>query len=223
MARPADASPQPVLAEREGLRVFAHAFRAMAEAHPLQREVPAVLPVTDAATAALRAVEPLVSPNVFIIQAGYLTPLMRALSATRLRTITCGSEVGCQFIASGVAHVSDKPAMVMSVAGPGAANLQGLYCCHANRIPLLWVVGGVGRSDEGTGAVQDSSGRGGTVRIESVLAPAVVYLCSVTRGIDLPARLYRAALECNRKRGPAVVLVPVDVQAEPVRPHGRHA
>lgn len=167
-----------------------------------------------AAAHALAGVRSLVHDQVVMVQAGYLTPFMRALPALGFTVVTSASESGGQFIAGGLAQATGRPTLFFSVNGPGAASPQGLYCCFVNRIPLVWVLGSVALGDEGTGAVQDASGKAGTVDMASVLRPMTVFLAVSENAAQLAGDLLGAVRAAKRALAPAVVIAPVDVQAK---------
>jgi acetolactate synthase-1/2/3 large subunit len=106
--------------------------------------------------------------------------------------------------------------------------VAGLSESFTSRVPVLALVGQPPTDQEGRGAFQDSSGKAGTFDAASLFGQVSRYCGRVESARTLPAHLARA-VEAARSGGPAVLLLPKDVQrasmgAEPPfwsRPHLR--
>ncbi|MEG8182356.1 thiamine pyrophosphate-binding protein [Nocardia terpenica] len=121
-------------------------------------------------------------------------------------------EFSAATMADGYARCTAGLGVVAATSGGGAMNLvAGLAESFASRVPVLALVGQPPTELEGRGAFQDSSGRAGTFDAERVFAPVSRYCARVRTAAALPAQLDRA-VAAARRGGPAVLLLPKDVQ-----------
>ncbi|HET9874748.1 MAG TPA: thiamine pyrophosphate-dependent enzyme [Mycobacterium sp.] len=110
--------------------------------------------------------------------------------------------------------------MVAATSGGGSLNLvPGLGESLASRVPVLALVGPPATTMDGRGSFQDSSGRNGSLDAEALFSAVSVFCRRVTRPVDIISAL-PAALAAARIGGPAVLLLPKDVQHEPVGVNG---
>ncbi|GIE86024.1 thiamine pyrophosphate-binding protein [Actinoplanes regularis] len=135
-------------------------------------------------------------------------------------------EFAAATMADGYARVTGRMGVVAATSGGGAMNLvPGLAEAHASRVPVLALVGQPPTGLEGRGAFQDASGKAGTFDAREVFAP-VSRFCATARTaeslVDLLPRAIAAAR--SQPRGPAVLLLPKDVQqaAAPATVPGRY-
>ncbi|MEU6810530.1 thiamine pyrophosphate-binding protein [Streptomyces sp. NPDC046831] len=139
-----------------------------------------------------------------------------------------GGAVGCvvakhEFsavtMADGYARTTGRLGVVAATSGGGAMNLvPGLAEAYASRVPVLALVGQPPTSQEGHGAFQDSSGKAGSFDAGAVFAP-VSRFCARVHDADSLAQLLPRAVAAAQAhpRGPAVLLLPKDVQQALIR------
>ncbi|MEU4169832.1 thiamine pyrophosphate-binding protein [Streptomyces sp. NPDC026665] len=128
-------------------------------------------------------------------------------------------------MADGYARTTARPGVVAATSGGGAMNLvPGLAEAYASRVPLLALVGQPPTAQEGHGAFQDTSGKGDSFDAGEVFTPISRFCARVEDAdslVELLPRAMRAAL--TEPRGPAVLLLPKDVQQARLRVPDRDA
>lgn len=142
------------------------------------------------------------------------------LSGGRVRPVVAKHEFSAVTMAEGYHRTSGRPGVVMATSGAGAMNLvPGLAEAYAARIPLLALIGQPPRALEGRGAFQDSSGRAGAFDAVELFRPISRFCARVDDPEDI-GKLLTEAVATTRApcRGPAVLLLPKDVQQAPVGP-----
>ncbi|MER6473290.1 thiamine pyrophosphate-binding protein [Streptomyces collinus] len=136
-----------------------------------------------------------------------------------VRGVVAKHEFSAVTMADGYARTTGRVGVVAATSGGGAMNLvPGLAEAYASRVPVLALVGQPPTGQEGQGAFQDSSGRAGSFDAREVFAP-VSRFCARVDDPDSLAELLPRALAAAQAapRGPAVLLLPKDVQQAPVR------
>ncbi|MEC3914330.1 thiamine pyrophosphate-binding protein [Nocardia sp. CDC160] len=121
-------------------------------------------------------------------------------------------EFAAATMADGYARSTSGLGVVCATSGGGAVNLvAGLAESYASRVPVLALVGQPPTVLEGKGAFQDSSGQAGSFDAVALFTPISHYCARVESPADLPAHLTHAAAAA-RRGGPAVLLLPKDIQ-----------
>ncbi|MEV6660858.1 thiamine pyrophosphate-binding protein [Nocardia fluminea] len=139
--------------------------------------------------------------------------------------IVAKHEFSAATMADGYARSTGGMGVVAATSGGGAMNLvAGLAESFASRVPVLALIGQPPTSLEGLGAFQDSSGMSESIDATALFATISRYCARVTDPAELPAQL-DAAIAAAHSGGPAVLLIPKDVQQQsmPVSPHARQA
>lgn len=110
---------------------------------------------------------------------------------------------------------------VVAVASDGSAlNLvAGLGESFTSHVPLLALVGQPATTMDGRGSSQDTSGRNGSLNAEALFTEVSVFCRRVLAAADIASAL-SAAVEAARSGGPAVLLLPKDVQQASIRING---
>ncbi|MEV6598710.1 thiamine pyrophosphate-binding protein [Actinoplanes sp. NPDC051346] len=131
-----------------------------------------------------------------------------------LRGIVAKHEFSAATMADGSARTRGSLGVVAATSGGGAMNLvPGLAEAHASRVPVLALVGQPPTTVAGLGAFQDSSGLAGSFDAGEVFAPIARFCRRVTEPAEIVEMLPRAiAAALGDPRGPAVLLLPKDVQ-----------
>ncbi|MFE0513399.1 thiamine pyrophosphate-binding protein [Streptomyces sp. NPDC058964] len=157
---------------------------------------------------------------VFGVGGANIEDLYDAVSRThgRIRGVVAKHEFSAVTMADGYARATARLGIVAATSGGGAMNLvPGLAEAHASRIPLLALVGQPPTDQDGRGAFQDSSGRAGSFDALDVFAPVSRFCARVTEPGSIAGLLARAVSAAQTDpRGPAVLLLPKDVQQSTV-------
>ncbi|MCT7658164.1 thiamine pyrophosphate-binding protein [Mycobacterium deserti] len=106
--------------------------------------------------------------------------------------------------------------VVAATSGGGALNtVPGLGEAFASRVPVLALIGQPPTTLDGLGAFQDTSGRNGALDGQALFASVSVYCRRVTTPADIVWALPEA-VAAARTGGPAVLLLPKDIQQSAV-------
>ncbi|MEU1209640.1 thiamine pyrophosphate-binding protein [Nocardia sp. NPDC005825] len=133
-----------------------------------------------------------------------------------LTGIIAKHEFGAATMADGYARATNRLGVVVATSGGGAMNLlAALAESFDSRVPVLALVGQPPLGLEGRGAFQDTSGVPGRIDAERLFAQVARYCVKVRRPQDISVELDRA-IAAARAGGPAVLLLPKDVQATPI-------
>lgn len=136
-----------------------------------------------------------------------------------VRGVVAKHEFSAVTMADGYARTTGRLGVVAATSGGGAMNLvPGLAEAYASRVPVLALVGQPPTGQEGHGAFQDSSGRAGSFDAREVFAP-VSRFCARVDDADSFRELLPRAMAATQAdpRGPAVLLLPKDVQQARIR------
>ncbi|OIK23946.1 thiamine pyrophosphate-binding protein [Streptomyces malaysiense] len=131
-----------------------------------------------------------------------------------VRGVVAKHEFSAVTMADGYARVTRRLGVVAATSGGGAMNLvPGLAEAYASRVPVLALVGQPPTGQEGHGAFQDSSGKAGSFDAREVFAPVSRFCARVDDASSLTELLPLAVAAAQADpRGPAVLLLPKDVQ-----------
>lgn len=133
----------------------------------------------------------------------------------KIRYMLVKNEQGAVHAAAAYAKLTGRPLAVTTSVGPGATNMvTGAAAAKINRLPVLLMPGevfadGVGPVLQQLESVQDET-------VNSALKPVSKYWTRVTRVEQLRRKMreaFDAMLEAGSE-GPAVLCLPMDVQAE---------
>ncbi len=121
-------------------------------------------------------------------------------------------EFSAAAMADGYSRAGAGLGVVAATSGGGALNLiAALGESFTSRVPVLALVGQPPSTMDGAGSFQDTSGRNGSLNAADLFDAVSVFV----RRIDKPADLATAlpeALAAARTGGPAVLLLPKDIQ-----------
>ncbi|GAB3006112.1 acetolactate synthase [Mycobacterium bourgelatii] len=123
-------------------------------------------------------------------------------------------EFSAATMADGYSRSGAGLGVVMATSGGGALNLvAGLGESLASRVPVLALVGQPATAMDGRGSFQDTSGRNGALNAEAVFSAVSVWCRRVLAPADIISALPRA-IAAARAGGPAVLLLPKDIQQD---------
>lgn len=121
-------------------------------------------------------------------------------------------EFSAAAMADGYSRSGAGLGVVMATSGGGSLNLvAGLGESLASRIPVLALVGQPPSTGDGRGSFQDTSGLNGSLDAHALLSAVSLHCERVVDPADTLAALARA-VSAARTGGPAVVLLPKDIQ-----------
>jgi acetolactate synthase-1/2/3 large subunit len=121
-------------------------------------------------------------------------------------------EFSAATMADGYSRSGAGLGVVAATSGGGALNLvAGLGESLTSRVPVLALVGQAPTTMDGRGSFQDTSGNNGSLNAEAVFAAVSVSCERVLRAADIAGALSRA-IAAARTGGPAVLLLPKDIQ-----------
>lgn len=143
-----------------------------------------------------------------------------AFFADGLTAVLAKHEFSAATMADGYSRASSQLGVVMATSGGGSLNLvAGLGESLASRVPVLALVGQAPTILDGRGGFQDTSGRNGALNAEALFSTVSVYCRRVLTPAEIVAALSDAAAAA-RTGGPAVLLLPKDVQQSAVDLNG---
>jgi acetolactate synthase-1/2/3 large subunit len=139
-----------------------------------------------------------------LYDAAYFQPEITAVLAKH--------EFSAATMADGYSRSGAGLGVVAATSGGGALNLiAGLGESLTSRVPVLALVGHTATTMDGRGSFQDTSGRNGALDAEVVFSAVSVSCERVLTPGDIVAALSRA-IAAARTGGPAVLLLPKDIQ-----------
>ncbi|MFE3190953.1 thiamine pyrophosphate-binding protein [Nocardia sp. NPDC059240] len=128
-------------------------------------------------------------------------------------------EFGAATMADGYARATNRLGVVAATSGGGAMNLlAALTESFDSRVPVLALVGQPPTALEGRGAFQDTSGLPGRLDARRIFGAVSRYCAKVTSPEDISDELDRA-IDAALGGGPAVLLLPKDIQATALPRH----
>ncbi|HEY3996172.1 MAG TPA: thiamine pyrophosphate-dependent enzyme [Mycobacterium sp.] len=139
-----------------------------------------------------------------LYDAAYFRPEVNAVLAKH--------EFSAATMADGYSRSGAGLGVVAATSGGGALNLlAGLGESLASRVPILALVGQPATTMDGRGSFQDTSGRNGSLNAEALFAGVSVFCERLLTADDIVSALPRA-VSASRTGGPAVLLLPKDIQ-----------
>jgi acetolactate synthase-1/2/3 large subunit len=121
-------------------------------------------------------------------------------------------EFSAATMADGYSRSGAGLGVVAATSGGGCLNtVPGLGEAFASRVPVLALIGQAPTMLDGRGAFQDTSGRNGALNGEALFSAVSVFCRRVTTPEDIVSVLPEA-IAAARTGGPAVLLLPKDIQ-----------
>ncbi|MEE6135187.1 thiamine pyrophosphate-binding protein [Mycobacterium sp. 050128] len=131
---------------------------------------------------------------------------------SEITAVLAKHEFSAATMADGYSRSGAGLGVVAATSGGGALNLvAGLGESLTSRVPVLALVGQAPATMDGRGSFQDTSGNNGALNAEAVFSAVSVSCERVLRPADIAAALSRA-IAAARTGGPAVLLLPKDIQ-----------
>jgi acetolactate synthase-1/2/3 large subunit len=129
-----------------------------------------------------------------------------------LTAVLAKHEFSAATMADGYSRSGAGLGVVAATSGGGALNLvPALGESFSSRIPVLALVGQPATMMDGQGSFQDTSGRNGSLNAEALFSQTSVFCKRVRNAADIVSML-PAAIAAAHSGGPAVLLLPKDIQ-----------
>src|SRR3954471_5374304 len=129
-------------------------------------------------------------------------------------------EFSAATMADGYSRSGAGLGVVAATSGGGCLNtIPGLGEAYASRVPVLALIGQPPTALDGAGSFQDTSGRNGALNAEALFSTVSVFCRRVMRPQEIVSALPEATAAA-RTGGPAVLLLPKDIQQSEVGPNG---
>lgn len=150
--------------------------------------------------------------HIFLVPGKLIYPLIKSIEGSTIAGIVGAHETACGFMADGYARASGKFGVCLGISGPGTMNfLPAMAAAQADKIPVLYLAGGIATHHEAQGAFQDGSNSG--IDELTIVKPLLSAAIEVKNNLTLPHEL-RRSLSClnGQRKGRAYLSVPVDMQ-----------
>ncbi len=169
-------------------------------------------------TLIVRFLQQLGVDTLFGMPGAHILPVYDDLYGSGIRTVLVKHEQGAAFMAGGYARVSGRIGACITTAGPGASNLvTGIANAYADKLPMIVITGEAPTHSFGRGALQESSGEGGSIDQSALFSGVTRYHKLIERTDYLANVLNQAARKLvSDVPGPVLLSIPVNVQKEPV-------
>ena len=157
--------------------------------------------------------------HIFGVDGANIEDLYDAIyEAGTVTGVVAKHEFSAATMADGFARSRGDLGVVAATSGGGAMNLvSGLAESFESRVPVLALVGQPPTVLEGNGAFQDTSGKAGSIDAVALFGTISRYCARVERPADIVAHLDRA-VAAAQTGGPAVLLLPKDIQQATIAP-----
>jgi acetolactate synthase I/II/III large subunit len=140
--------------------------------------------------------------------------------SSEITAVLAKHEFSAATMADGYSRSGAGLGVVAATSGGGALNLiPGLGESLASRVPVLALVGQPATTMDGRGSFQDTSGRNGSLNAEALFSAVSVFCRRVLTPGDIISAL-PSAIAAARTGGPAVLLLPKDIQQAKVGING---
>jgi acetolactate synthase-1/2/3 large subunit len=164
---------------------------------------------TNGAKALIDALERQGVDTIFGYPGGSNLPIYDELAKSNIRHVLARHEQGAAHMADGYARNSGKVGVCLATSGPGATNLvTGIATAYMDSSPIVAITGQVPRFMIGNDAFQE-------VDMSGITIPITKHNYLIQRAEQIPQCIEEAFyLASTGRRGPVVIDIPKDVQAE---------
>jgi acetolactate synthase-1/2/3 large subunit len=137
-----------------------------------------------------------------------------------ITAILAKHEFSAATMADGYSRSGAGLGVVAATSGGGCLNtVPGLGEAFASRVPVLALIGQPPTTLDGRGSFQDTSGRNGALDAEALFSAVSVYCRRIVTPEDIVSALPEA-VAAARTGGPAVLLLPKDIQQAEIGVNG---
>ncbi|MCX2932112.1 thiamine pyrophosphate-binding protein [Mycobacterium sp. CVI_P3] len=142
-----------------------------------------------------------------------------AHSSVEITAVVAKHEFSAAAMADAYSRAGAGIGVVAATSGGGALNtIPGLGESFASRVPVLALIGQTPTTTDGLGSFQDTSGLGGALDGEALFAAVAVFCRRVRDPADIVSVLPAALSAAMTIGGPAVLLLPKNVQQALIGP-----
>ncbi|MCV7178570.1 thiamine pyrophosphate-binding protein [Mycolicibacterium sphagni] len=136
-----------------------------------------------------------------------------AYSSPDVTAVIAKHEFSAAAMADAYSRAGAGIGVVAATSGGGALNtIPGLGESFASRVPVLALIGQPPTTMDGRGSFQDTSGMNGALDGEALFSAVSVFCQRVCNPADIVTALPRALSAAKSGGGPAVLLLPKDIQ-----------
>lgn len=156
--------------------------------------------------------------HIFGIPGAHILPVYDSLYNSAIIPVLAKHEQGAAFMAGGYAKASGRAGACITTAGPGATNLAtGLANAYADKTPVLAITGETPTYSFGKGALQESSGQGGSIDQHSFFQGITRYH-RIVESADYLDQIFRKAYSIltSPNPGPVLLSFPYNILKEEV-------
>lgn len=141
----------------------------------------------------------------------YLGLLDAIADFPQIDLVTCRHEAGAGFMACADGRLTRRPGVLMVSRGPGASNASiAIHTAQQDAIPLILVIGQIPKKDLRREAFQE-------IDYHKMFGSIAKWVVEATDPAQLPELAFKACrIASSGTPGPVVVVVPEDVQQQPV-------
>lgn len=144
-----------------------------------------------------------------------------AVACPDITAVVAKHEFSAAAMADAYSRAGAAIGIVAATSGGGALNtIPGLGESFASRVPVLALIGQPPTTSDGLGSFQDTSGVGGALDAEAMFSAVSVFCRRVANPADIATVLPAALSAATSLGGPAVLLLPKDVQQAEVGARG---
>lgn len=156
--------------------------------------------------------------HIFGVGGANIEDLYDAAAASRkVVAVLAKHEFSAATMADGYSRAGSGLGVVAATSGGASLNLvPGLGESLASRVPVLALVGQPPCAADGRGSFQDTSGQNGSLDALRLFAPVSVFCERIVDAADI-GRVLQRAIAAARSGGPAVLLLPKDVQQSQIK------
>lgn len=150
--------------------------------------------------------------RVFLVPGeSYLGILDALCDFPGIDAVTCRHEAGAGFMAVADARLTRRPGVALVSRGPGATNVAiAVHTAQQDAIPMILIVGQVPRADLRREAFQE-------IDYQRMYGTIAKWVCEVTAPEQIAEAAFKAIrMATSGTPGPVVLVVPEDLQQEPV-------
>ena len=150
--------------------------------------------------------------RVFLVPGESYLGILDALSDfPDIDVVTCRHEAGAGFMACADGRLTRRPGVVMASRGPGATNAAiAVHTAQQDAIPLILIVGQIPRADLRKEAFQE-------IDYQQMYGSIAKWVVEVTEPEQIAAAAFKAIrIATTGTPGPVVMVIPEDVQQQPV-------
>lgn len=147
--------------------------------------------------------------TAFGIPGTHTIELYRGIPQTKIRHVTPRHEQGAGFMADGYARVTGKPAVCITVSGPGAFNIAtAMGQAKQDSVPMLVISADNNSWQKGLGEGRLHE----TNNLQAAMAECSVWTHTLARPDELPQVMARAfAIFHSERPGPVHITIPLNV------------